>query len=222
MTDKDLDKLCHCLHEVPEEELAKLDGTCILPNVRVTGVSRHHTVEAIRGNLKAIKSLHERLRLITWLYCWLLPHDRLKGWQLYRLNSRLQQFVADFKLHSIIAQEFCWRGRINTYVPLACTDGRYACAVTGDLEDQPEEHSLICLCAWLEMPYLAVRSVDVIDRRKLMLTLNNVLGGSLDEHLVGGYETLSCGFAAALDDMGIRGIRHLATVTFPELFGRHI
>lgn len=223
MTDKDLEKLCHCLQRAPQEELEMLDFAGVLPGVRITGLPQHCAIDTIHGFLKRISSLDERLKLVAWLYCWLIPHDRLHGWLLYRLHPGFESMVYTFELHTRIAEAFYWSGMTSAFVPLACSHGRYACVVTSDLENGPQEHTVTCMSAWLDFPYLAVRSGGVINEAKFMRTLNNVVEGSLDALLLGTYEELSSGIAAALHDFTARcGSSQVPLVRFPETFGRDI
>lgn len=222
MTDKDLEKLCYCLQRAPLEELQMLDVARVLPGVRITGLPQHYAIATIRGFLKGISSLDERLKLVAWLYCWLIPHDRLQGWLLYRLQPGFESMVCTFELHKRIAEAFYSSGMTNAFVALSCAQGRYACAVTGDQENGAEEHTVTCMCAWLDFPYLAVRSAGVINVAMFMGTLTNMVEGSLNGLLLGTYEELSSGLAAALHDFAERcGSSQVPQVSFPETFARN-
>lgn len=203
MTDQDVDVLCFYLSELPIEELRMLEYTKIFPALRLAGVTYCDAITAIRSTLKAISTLDKRREDVAWIYCWLIPRGRLHFWVLYRFSGSTAE-AKDFTLHAKIAKAFCSSSLSNAFVALGCERGRYACIITREPESGMEEHCVICLCAWIDMPYLAVRVAGVQDLRKLRSVLKTLLKGELDQLMIGCFQELSSAFASALRDFNMR------------------
>lgn len=198
MTNKDVDALCLHFTLVPAEEMHRLDATNVIPIVRLAGSKRRDAIAAIRAALKSNRSSEERLQQVAWLYCWLTLRGRLQSWTLYRLNSSFAQQFEDFTLFVNIADALRSPGRNHKFVHLSCAHGRYACIMTRDWNARLDQHSVLCFCAWMGMPYLAVRTVGLLNAPELMDTLIGYFRN--EERLLGFYKDLRSAFAAAQCD----------------------
>lgn len=214
MTDIDVDVLCLNLSHLPVEELRMLEFTKILPDMRLAGVAQRDAVAAIRRSLQDISMLGKRLNDVAWIYCWLIPRDRLHSWVLYRFSGPTAD-AKNFTLHKKIANAFCSPGMSNAFQCLTYHAGRYACLMTREPESGVEEHCVICLCAWVDIPYLAVRVAGVQDIPKLRSVLQVLLEGELYQLIIGCHQELSTAWACGVRDFNLRRATSQANYMIP-------
>lgn len=213
MTDKDLKTLCSHLNQLSAEELRHLEKANLIPSLRLRGATERQAMIAdIRGALEAVHSRQQRLRHVALLYCWLIPHNRLRSWFLYRLEG-LESFAAvtqDFTIHKRMAGLFSSRGSDVTVAHMSSDSGRYASIVATDPECGLQEHSVLCLYVWNTLPYLAVCISGLLNLAHFKSFLNATLRCDHEDHLVGFYADFDDAFAAACNDVLVESRLHRA------------
>lgn len=200
MTESDLDVLCGFLIKVPLEELYCLDEATMLWLPPLKGMASRTIVNTIRRSLELVKSLDDRLEIVAWLYCWMMPRNILRQWMLYKLSESLCS--ADFTLHKRLSSAMALPGCDNVFTPASSRSALYACIMTNEPFSGALDHQVVGLYVWRGLPYLAV----YVSGERILRQFKAAFGTLMltdSEALLDGYHfDLESTFAAICPNIG--------------------
>lgn len=196
MTDKDLQTLCDRLNVLTADQLQRLDIAEELCLPTLKGRSKKSTLVLIRCHLEGIYPLEKRLWYVARLYCWLMEHNYLYNWTVYRVNLFQVQIIY-FALHRRFALAMHVQGCHLTFVPAPNPSSRCACIITTDQVSGTEEHSVICLSVWNQLPCVAISAAGTVNMHRLFCVIASVLKGNPNELRVGSFIFRETAFLAA-------------------------
>ncbi|KAH6923761.1 hypothetical protein HPB50_005955 [Hyalomma asiaticum] len=208
MTDKDLTTLCSHLARLSAGELCALESSRLLPPLRPRTPRNIHqdTVSELRRLLEAIRSRDERLQRVASIYCWLIFHNRLPSWFLYRIDPSAVD-TTGYHLHKR-AEAFINKSSSRTkLVCMSNLSGRFATVMSTDPDSrQQDQHSVIVMYVWNQLPYMAVCISGMLSVENFGLLSTHVLNRDHEDLLVGFYADFNGAFAAACSDvLRVRG-----------------
>ncbi|KAL1481818.1 hypothetical protein MTO96_034211 [Rhipicephalus appendiculatus] len=96
--------------------------------------------------------------------------------------------VDDFTLQMLTATALSFPGVDIGYIPVSIGKERYACAITAERQSDPEgEHIVVGMCAWEDLPYLAICLPGKKSVSRLEAHLESILKCKTDDIFVGYY-----------------------------------
>ncbi|KAL1429741.1 hypothetical protein MTO96_015772 [Rhipicephalus appendiculatus] len=163
---------------------------------RLGGDAQHLAISEILYYLQVTEPYRTRISYVAWIYCFLMPRSRLGPWRLYKVKDFAGHFK-HFDLHRHFAKAMQHPGSDMTFLPVVNTDTRLACIITTDPEFGLLEHSVIGVCVFNKLPYLALWIGGAVNLEVLNSALASVLRSNPEQCLVSVYTTLDATHAAA-------------------------
>ncbi|KAL1481817.1 hypothetical protein MTO96_034210 [Rhipicephalus appendiculatus] len=184
----DIHSLCFRLYQLPMDQLRSLEDVNVIPGLRLRDAQdREEVCDKVRAALESCESHHERLHQLASAYCWLFPRYQRLKWALFELDRSMPP-VDDFTLQMLIATALSLPGADLAYVPVSNGKERYACAITAERQSDLEgEHIVVGMCAWEDLPYLAICLPGNKNVTRVEPHLERILKCKSDDILVGCY-----------------------------------
>ncbi|KAL1481830.1 hypothetical protein MTO96_034223 [Rhipicephalus appendiculatus] len=157
MAEEDIDMLCFHMNHLSMDQVRSLEDANVIPSLRLADApDRDDACDKVREALESCESHHVRLHRLASAYCWLFPRLQRLQWALFALDESMPP-VDDFTLQMLIATAVALPGADIGYIPVSSGKERYACAITADQPSSPEDsHIVVGMCAWEDLPYLAI------------------------------------------------------------------
>lgn len=180
--------LCFHLYRLSMEEVRSLEDANVIPHLRLRDApDRDEACDQVRDALESCDSHHQRLHQMASTYCWLFPRNQRIQWALFALDERAPP-VDDFTLQMLIATALTFPGVDIGYVPVSLEKERYACAITAEQQSDPDDaHIVVGMCAWQDLPYLAICLPGKRSVRRIEPVLESILDCKSDDMFVGCY-----------------------------------
>ncbi|KAH6923760.1 hypothetical protein HPB50_005954 [Hyalomma asiaticum] len=198
MTEKDLDTLCAHIAQLPMEELTALESSGLLPPLQPANPGNHQeTVAEIRRTLECIPSKEARIHLIASIYCWLITHNRLSSWFLYRLDDTTVDITGCNLLK-----------RVGALITPRCSDTNLVCIGNASgcvgtvmaidpASRRDDQHTVLGMYVWNYIPYMAVCISCLLSVEGYGDLFTLVFDRGHSDCLVGYYPDFDGAFAAA-------------------------
>ncbi|KAL1448008.1 hypothetical protein MTO96_028293 [Rhipicephalus appendiculatus] len=195
MTEKDLETLAENLSRTSAEQLRELDDGEILPLPSFNVTSKRRAIWEIMSTLDSIMPTSGRLPYVARLYIWLSVHKVLSTWVLYCVNPFKVPLIY-FNVHRRIARMIGGPSHQVLLTPWKSPVARYACLVS-PVTDPSTEHTVVCVCVWDGLPYVAIWAVGPITKERLHAMIALALKENSDKQRIGTYPDLASSYVAA-------------------------
>lgn len=154
MTEKDLLSISSFVLQVPPSEFEPIERKHADWLQRLKGTTPWEAVTVIQNALRAIEEPRRRLRRVARMGCWLIPHDTLGRWSLYR-HQHFARYCFVTGLYRSLA--YALGSDMMTIGP-SRRNARCSCIMVQDPKSMEGDHNYACLCVWNTMPFLAVHA----------------------------------------------------------------